>query len=79
MGTSEETNTSWKKAIAEAIMRSKRPLFTVTIKCPCVGCVFSFFLSHFSGNDAAWNVLHGILSWFYVAYRLAEYTSRVIQ
>lgn len=82
VGTSEEQNTlTWKQVIMKLIesRNTKGPLFTVTIKCPFLGCVASFFLSHFSGNDLMWNILHGLLSWFYIAYRIAEHAAKVLQ
>ncbi len=82
VGTSEEQNTlTWKKVFMKAIesQKGKGPIFTVTVKCPFLGCVGSFFLSHFSGNDLMWNIFHGLLSWFYIAYRIAEHAAKVLQ
>ena len=82
VGTSEEQNTlTWKKVFMKLIesRKDKGPIFTVTIKCPFLGCAASFFLSHFSGNDLMWNILHGLLSWFYIAYRIAEHAAKVLQ
>lgn len=82
VGSSEEQNAlTWKQVFMKLIegQKSKGPILTVTIKCPFLGCVSSFFLSHFSGNDLMWNILHGLLSWFYIAYRIAEHAAKVLQ
>lgn len=75
----EPTKYSWRDLALYFInVLKKKEGPVITIKMPFLGCMTAMFLSHFSGNGIAWNLLHFFCSWFYVFYRFAEKAAEIL-